>query len=225
MVFVFAMGAESCNKTVLKKTLIITSKLLSYTTQSMSVINPPFISNFVLNIIHRMHNQFGQASWKTKRKHSQEKKTTCASSYLAIAAVFAMRRILELSHCCSLPANIVVVVQEFKWRAKTIEEWENFREAGCHPLKVEMLSEGLWWRRSEDLNILFVLLCCGCFGMLITELRFYISLTCVLVGSVFSRAFGNLVTHSSSRTINVEWLTAMLDATESGSMAEKPMRL
>lgn len=138
MVFVFAMGAESCNKTVLKKTLIITSELLSYTTKSMSVINPPFISNFVLNIIHRMHNQFGQVSWKTKRKRGQEKKTTCASSYLAIAAVFAMRRILELSHCCSLPANIVAVVQEFKRSTQTIEEWEHFREAGCHCWRLEL---------------------------------------------------------------------------------------
>ncbi len=57
-----------------KKTFIITSKLLSYTTKTMSVINPPFISNFVPNIIHRRHNHLGQLSRKTKGRHGQEKK-------------------------------------------------------------------------------------------------------------------------------------------------------
>lgn len=147
MFFVFAIRAQSCNKTVLRKTFIITSKLLSYTTKTMSVINPPFISNFVLNIIHRRHNHLGQLSRKTKGRHGQEKKKiTCANSHLAIAVVFALQRMLELSHFCSLPETIAVfstVVQEFNWSTRIAREWENSREACCHPLKPPALVEEL----------------------------------------------------------------------------------
>lgn len=131
MVFVFALRAQSCNKTVLrKKTFVITSKLLSYTTKTMCVINPPFISNSVLHIIHRRHNHLGQLSRKTKGRNGQEKKKpitiTFANSHLAIAVVFARQRMLERSHfCCSLPATIAVfstVVQEFNW--STLIAWE-----------------------------------------------------------------------------------------------------
>lgn len=60
--------------------------------------------------------------------------------------VFALRRMLERSHFCSLPATIAVfstVVQEFNWSALIAREWENSKGACCHQLKPPALVEEL----------------------------------------------------------------------------------
>lgn len=62
MFFVFAVGAQSCNKTALKKRGSYDHSKPSLTSRTMAVINPPFISNFVWNIIHGRPNQWGQRS-------------------------------------------------------------------------------------------------------------------------------------------------------------------
>lgn len=60
MFFVFTVGAQSCNKTALKKRGSYDHSKPSLTSRTMAVINPPFISNFVWNIIHGRPNQWGQ---------------------------------------------------------------------------------------------------------------------------------------------------------------------
>lgn len=100
-VLCFAIGKQTCHKTALKlkktNNCIITSKCLSYTT-TIPVISPPFISNFVLDIILRRNNMCGRLSGITKENAKRKNKITFAYSYLAIAVVFALQRMLELFH-------------------------------------------------------------------------------------------------------------------------------
>lgn len=61
MFFVFAVGAQSCNNTATsKKRGPYDQSKPSFTGRTMAVINPPFISNFVWNIIHGRPDQRGQ---------------------------------------------------------------------------------------------------------------------------------------------------------------------
>lgn len=60
MFFVFAVRAQSCNNTALKKRGSYDHSKPSLTSRTMAVINPPFISNFVWNLIHGRPNQWGQ---------------------------------------------------------------------------------------------------------------------------------------------------------------------
>lgn len=149
MFFVFAIRAQSCNKTVLRKNIYNHFKT-SFLHSKNYVCNQSilYFKLCVLNIIRRRHNHLGQLSHKTKGKawpgKEKEKKITCANSHLAIAVVFALQRMLELSHFCSLPATIAVfstVVQEFNRSTLIAREWENSRVGCCHQLKPPALVE------------------------------------------------------------------------------------
>jgi len=94
------------------------------------------------------YNHLGQLSRKKKGKArpGNQKKISLANSQLAIAVVFTLRRMLERSHFCSLPATIAVfstVVKEFNWSTVIAWEWENSKEDRCHQVKPPALVEEL----------------------------------------------------------------------------------